>query len=539
MSNLLIKPGEIDLKVNSQLDKVVIYPDRAQITRVQTVKLKKGDNSVSFNNLGQSIEEQTIRTTLNLGDATILSTSLNRNQLYFFKDKENEKLYQTVQKLLKELIVQLDKKTLCALNHQMLSDLQDYIQSTLNHILLDQETSLVNLKEALTFINGQLQTHSMEMVSVNQEMIKLTEQLTLAQKELNQVRQLDHKNQNNIEVALTVAKASNVTVSIQYIVTGVSWVPQYDAALHKNQKSCRLSYYARIRQTSGENWDGCVLSFSTAEVDQSLDIPQIYPVTFSGFKQKRNKELTVQRKDVRDLDDGLILSSEDEAPMEPAPEGGRSEESQTVQQTGIQYHFDVPGLQNLPSDGKWHRVKITDLEFKPEIYYETIPEFMEYVYMKGSFVNKTTYPLLPGSVSVFRNRSYMGRTKLEYVAPDEAFALSFGIDEDLQIRRKNYKNIHQPAKGLNLKNYRAWEWHYILSNFKDKPQKVTLKEVIYVSDLKEVKVKVEDPTSPDHVLNDDGIVSWDVKLPADSFKRTKIKLKYSLTAQKSFDLDDF
>jgi uncharacterized protein (TIGR02231 family) len=171
------------------------------------------------------------------------------------------------------------------------------------------------------------------------------------------------------------------------------------------------------------------------------------------------------------------------------------------------------------------------------LFYETIPQLAEFVYLKAKLENTLAFPLLPGSVLVFRNESYMGKSAIKYTAPGEPFCLSFGIDDDLKVRRIEHANITRPAKGLSNKNTREWEYHYILYNYKKIPERVSLCEGIYVSELKEVNVTICDDTTEGYSVDPDGILSWESGLSPDPFDHKKYILRYTITAPKDFNLD--
>jgi uncharacterized protein (TIGR02231 family) len=207
-----------------------------------------------------------------------------------------------------------------------------------------------------------------------------------------------------------------------------------------------------------------------------------------------------------------------------------------VEKKGVSHTFAVATRCDIPSDGRWHRFLILKTKFPSELCYETIPELMEYVYLKATQKNETGLPFLPGKIAVFRNESYMGTSMMSYTAQGEEFHLSFGIDEDLKVKRIRYSATVKEAKGLSNKHLMDWEYHFILYNYKNKAQKVILKEGVYVSELKEVTVRILNDTSAAYTMNNDGILSWNVELPPDPFQHKKYVLHYTLTAPKNFDL---
>jgi uncharacterized protein (TIGR02231 family) len=530
MNSILIKQEETDFIPNSKLDEVVVFIDRAQVTRRQSVSLERGETVIAFTNLADSIDEQTIKASISSDGATITSTSHVSNMLYYFREKENEKCYREILKLLKAVIALLDAKTISAMENAVMNDLRAYLQSTLNEIILEQEVSIVKLREALSTIEEGLYTNNTEILTTNRDLASMQEKLNLEMERLKKIRELDKRRQNNILVTIEAEDAVETDVTISYIVPGITWKTEYDISLHTESNKVDLVYYASIKQITGEDWMEANIILSTSQVERSMEIPDIYPVYLSGIEQKRDRELTVERSVRKELQEMDLDTSEGEPEPEPA------DEDVSVVKKGVSQVFVIPKPYSIPADGNFHRLEIATIDMKPELYYETVPEIMQYVYLKGSFTNSSTLPLLPGRVSVFRNGSYMGRTRLAYTAVGEPFAVSFGIDEDLKVSRYCAISRHEPAKGLSSKNRREWEFHYSLYNYKSDVETVRLKEAIYLSELKEVTVSVGEQTTPGFEKDIDGIITWNVRVEPDPFVQKKIILNYTVVSQKSFDL---
>lgn len=531
MANLLIKKNNIDLSINSKIKEITIYSNKAIITRHKKVKLNKGENTISFNNLGMDIEEQSIKASMdNIKNAKVSSTSLQQNHLYFFKEDEHEKTYNELIQSLKKIIELIDSKSINALENIILQDLKEYIQDTLNNILLEKDISITKLKESLDFILTRLNENSLNINKINNDIHKINEILDIQKNKLQKIRALDQKIQNNIEVIIDSEKQIEDTIEINYTLPNVYWKASYDAFLNTKTNEVELIYYGEINQTTGEDWINAKIILSSSEVEQTIMIPDIYPVTISGYFQKRDKELELEEKVTKHLEDEISEGAE--------PVSGLAD-IVNVEKKDIFYKFIIRNPYSIPSDSNWHKIIISKFKFKPKLFYETVPVYMEYIYLKGEFKNNTKYPLLQGKVMVFRNNSYMGKTGLKYISLGETFSISFGIDEDLKIKRVEYINKYTPSKGLSIKNIREWEYQYILYNYKDKQEKIVLKEPIYLSELKEVSVKIHDNTTKDYNKDKDAVISWEVILPPEKFNYKKIILHYSIISKKEFDISNF
>ncbi|MBN1697597.1 MAG: mucoidy inhibitor MuiA family protein [Spirochaetales bacterium] len=534
MATVIIKKDDIELEANSRATEVVVYSDKAEVKRMQKANLKRGETRIVFSNLGAGIDGQSIKSTCAAGNVKILSTTLAVNNLYFFRQKEDENVYNRICSCLKDIIALTDEKIIYALENHTTTDLREYIKSLLNDIILTQENSIPKLNAALDFLEHTFRENTLLIIETNEKLKHLHEQRALLEERLAKIRALDKKVQYNIEVSVHAEEACSAEVEVSYILPGVSWKTSYDAKLINPDNEIELSCFGEIRQQTGEVWKDVRVILSTAAADVQMEIPKIYPVYMSGYEEKRRKALVVETEAFRDLEEE---SGGDEVEETPSDEGG-GESRVEVSKRGISYTFVVKNPCDIPSDDRWHRFLIITSKSEPEFSYETVPELMEYVYLKATLTNDTGLPMLPGKIAVYRNESYMGSARMKYVAPEEVFHLSFGIDEDVKVRRIRHKATEREAKGLSLKHVMEWEYHFILYNYKKETQKVRLKEGVYVSELKEVNIRILDDTSPGYTMNREGIVCWDTELSPDPFQHKKLVLHYTLTAPKSFQLGD-
>lgn len=538
MSAILITKEQIDLKTNSAAREVIVYTNRAEVKRSLTCKLAAGENNVSFRNLGKGIDEDSIKAAVNVSGARITAIFLEQNQLYFFRETEHEKLYHEILATLKDCARVLDEKSLCALENKLLTELREYIREILNPILLKQDVALVKLNEALAFLNELTCHNHDEIIEKNEQYRHLAEKLTLLKEQLTKVRSLDARQQNNIIVTILADATAETEVSLSYTLSTATWRTAYDAELTRETATVRLACYGEILQKSGEDWTNVKLILSTAAGERSIELPQIFPVYLSGYKQKREKTVIQEDREIKEeLPVGAMTGTEPEPADEaPLPDAQPRAATKTAAK-GTAYTFDIQRPATIPPDGHWHKVLINQQEIPAQVSYETIPEIMEYVYLRASLVNSLGLPLLPGRLAIYRNKSYIGQSTMKYTAPDGPLAISFGIDNDLRVKRIVYRNTQRPATLLNNKNVYEKEIRFILYNYKTQPEKILLKEGIYVSEIKDISIDLLDETTSGYTTDKEGVVQWTVDLPVDPFRHTELKLCYKINAPKSFNLE--
>jgi uncharacterized protein (TIGR02231 family) len=544
MASIIIRKNEVDLSVNSLVKEVSVYSNRAIVTRTRTVRCTPGENRIYFSNLGTNIDEQSIKASVDARGAHIVSTSIEKNYLFFFREDEDEKTYGRILEVLTRLCEYADDKSVFALENRIISDLREYIKNLLNPLILAQENSIPKFKEALDFCESIIAKNTAGILSVASEAGKLAIEYGILKEKLAAIRSLDSREQTNILIIVNVDTELETGIDAGYTIAGASWKTSYDTKADTDAKTVELSCYGEIVQSTGESWEKAKVVLSTSDASSDVAIPKIYPVYLGGYPEKRKKDVMVEETAIKHLADDAIAGASLDADEESEPDFGAGGETipgieegrVTSEKKGVSYSFTLAGLLDIPSDGKSHKGLITKVASPAEIYYETVPQLREYVYLKANVKNTLTLPLLPGNVFVFRNGSYMGKSVLGYVAPGEQFPLSFGIDDDLRVKRIVYKDLSIPARGLSARNAREWEFGYILYNYRKKPERVKLKEAIYVSSIKEIEVEILSDTTEGYSIDDNGIVSWDIDLPNDPFNHRYFVLRYTLSAPRDFDI---
>lgn len=536
MANILINKEDFKFEINSSVKSVTIFSDRAEVTRSMKANIKKGIANITFLNLGINIDSNTIRAQVNNNNIKILSNSVETNILYFFKEKENQKIFEEIITELKNFIKLEDDKFISSLENSLIFDLRDYIQLSMNELILDSDNSLTKLKEALTFLEQKINENSGSIIALNGSLNSLREKLDIYKMKLDKIRSMDKRVQNNIIVTVESQDDCEIEVEVNYTLTGVCWRSTYDASLDTDRSIVTLSYFGEVAQSTGEDWNDCRFILSTAIVDRDIEIPKLYPFTLSGYPEKREKNIKVQEevyKELEEEDKDEDFGGKPEPDLEPNKDIRVSSAKK-----GVSHSFVVEKPATIISDGLYHKLPIVKTDFKAELFYETVPELMEYVYQKANVENSLSIPFLPGTVMIYRSKSYMGRSQLKYIAPSEKFALSFGIDDDVRIKRIVHLNRYIEPSNVFAKKQREFKFVYVLNNYKKDEVSVKIKESIHKSEIKEISVDIKEDATTGYDLNNEGILTWDVLLAPDSFKPIEVVLHYIISSGKSFPLEN-
>ncbi len=526
MAAILYDRREIEEKPNSRLVRVIVSRDRAQVCRRLSLRAAPGTQTVDFTALGRGIEENNIKARATGPDVRVLSVSLERRHLYFYNKEENERLAGETAAALKDLIRLFDQKAALAVEADLIGSLREYLERAMGGVLLEQNTAVTRLKEALDFLRQLLDRNREEAVLGEREEEKANEQYRRLALLLSQAGRLDRRETHRIRVEVASPGGGETEIEVLYTVPGVAWRMAYDASLRTAERKLTLAVFGEIRQSTGEDWEGAEIVLSSAASVTGIEIPVIHPVRLSGYEEKIKAEVVAVNEDIQE--------SFGEAESEPPP---REPPPTLPEKSGTAYAFSLERPPAVPGDGRWHRLLIRCDQIDPVLSWETVPVQLEYVYLKAVFPNRSGAPLLPGRVMIYRNGSYIGVTETPYRADGEECALSFGIDLDIKVKRIVYRDQYQPPKGLSTRARREFDFRYILSHFKEEAVTLVLKEPVHLSEVEKVKVKIEEDTTPGYQLDREGVLSFTITVTPGQFAQTQLKLHYTVEGPASYGLD--
>jgi uncharacterized protein (TIGR02231 family) len=204
---------------------------------------------------------------------------------------------------------------------------------------------------------------------------------------------------------------------------------------------------------------------------------------------------------------------------------------------GLSVQLQIPETADVPGDGTAVRLQVARTRLRATFHFRAVPKLVPAVFRVARLTNAAPFPLLPGSVELFRPSGFLGRQALERVAQGAPFELTFGQAEGLRVERAVLDEVRR-TEGLFGGRYRfRYAYRFTLANHHAGAEEVELAEHLPVSELDDVTVRVEDGTSAGYQLAPgDGIATWRVRLaPAE---RRTLDLAFHVDVPSEYELGD-
>jgi uncharacterized protein (TIGR02231 family) len=507
-----------ELTAVAPITDVIVYPDRAEITRSVEIKVPKGTTTLVIPGLPTGIVPQSIRVsgeTDNRVQISTVATELTSPETTPFVP--DPKIEAEIQELLKQKPPIEDRAAMAQMQI-------DYYK------LLLAEAPQVSDKELIRSLDPQrwdsIWTKIVAKLTQAQEAMRAPRgELQAIDDRVIELRQSQRPSQPPQIVLPTMAahigvdadQPATARLRVTYQLTGISWQPFYHARLDSGKGEVELIQFAEVRQQSGEDWRGVSLTLSTARPALGAELPEL-----TAWRIQRNElveKFELSRSALGEAsgqDDGLLA-------LAPA----------VAQVAGSDFaaEYRIPGKIDLVSGNDLKRVVIAEHDLKSRLAARVVPKAALQAHLYASAEYGGADPLLPGPLTVFRDGALLGNSTLPLLRPQEEFRLGFGVDEKIRIESREIP-IDPKSAGL-FGDKRRIERQYVtkIANYHRQPLEITLLDQLPVSSSEDITVELlPDTTTPSEKnwRDQDGVLAWTgTYAPAEE---KTITFGYSITA---------
>lgn len=503
-----VSAEESILTISSSITSVITYSDRALITRTGMLDFRPGTYQVVFEKLPEGVLEESVRVS-GKGTAEVKVTGVEIKKAFLSKSEDVK-----VQKLEKEIrSLEVEDRKLQddieaeKVQQKFLESIRVFSTETASKELSLGRIDPLSWQKAMDFISKGMGETTSQVRSLEQKREELKAKLDALRKELQELKSLRQTEKRSVVVGLEATKGGTCELNITYIIVGARWNPLYDVRVSTETKKVQFNYNGQVIQRTGEDWQDVEIALSTSKPALGANAPELSPwylqIPRPYYAAKKAEAMDRLGKVARMAVPAALAESEEKAEMELVPEEA------SLEVTGTSVLFNIKKKAEIPSDGAPHKVTIDVESFDANLEYTTVPKISPYAYLKAVVTNNTEYPFLAGPVDVFLGPDYVGRSRIESIAPAQQFTLSLGIDEGIKVKRDLVKK-EVSSQGLFSKTEKVYYAYKItLESYKKNDSKITIIDQVPVSQNEEIKVK-DVKLSPEPLeRSDQGILKWE------------------------------
>lgn len=285
--------------------------------------------------------------------------------------------------------------------------------------------------------------------------------------------------------------------SVRYTIPCALWRPVHRATLSKADARVAWEVGAMVWNATGEDWRGVALVCSTARPGGHADPPTLLDDVVRT--RRRDREVVVEARD-----EAVHVAREGRTAFRRDVPG--------VDDGGEPRTFTAPHPVDLPSDGRPVHVRLEDWTSSATLAWVAHPERSGAVVLRTRQPNGGTRPLLAGPVELYGDHGAVGRGKVGFVAPGEAFTLGWGSHDAVRVTRRSTRKDERSR----LTGWQTYTFEVALrvANLGDEAVTVDVRERVPVGEIAELRVGAPTASPPCAGPDGDGLCTWRLALAA-------------------------
>lgn len=423
-----------------RVDAVVVFPDRAEVTRVIEVPVVAGTNEVVFADLPPTLDERSLQVEgEGVAGARILGLDVVRRELVADRRARVAELEAKITAADDELRVLRDAIAAAKVEMGFLDDVKAAASAQVGNELLFSPAAPQRAKELAELLRVRVPELQGAVRQAEVGLRDAQARRDALARELTTVQGADQYARRDVTVDIDSPAAGKVTVKLAYVLPGASWTPVYDARADVPGRKVNLALSALVVQTTGEDWGGVTLSLSTARPQAGTAPPAVEPFWLARpqpvYSYAYEGEAAGGMPAARDEDgDFKKLAEEEEKPMAPPPPPPPMAVVQAiVEERPVATTFTVPVRADVPGDGTRRKIKVTEVPLDVEIVHVTAPRLDPSAFLVARGAWTAPWPLLPGEVAAFVGEAFVGTAPSPTPDREGKIALGFGRDDRVRV----------------------------------------------------------------------------------------------------------
>ena len=531
--------------VSSKINHVTVYLNGAQVKRKGKVTLKKGINTLFFQNVSPYLNAKTIQIS-GLGDYIILDS---KKSIKYPKPEETK-------------VIPNKNLALIAKMRDSIKDLnfeRNGVSAKLNHLNTERKYLMANkiyykdtlpvFKESLAYLRKQL----FEITEMEQKLRKKNNDIQQLIREINaRINVLNNYQKNKrpvnkkkpihqIEVTVQAQKDLSGSMTVSYFVSNASWSPSYDIRVKNINSPVELTMKGTVYQNTGEDWENVKLTLSTNNPYKNKVKPELsvwyinyYNPNIGYYKDAngRNKKARIAQKNAVTLSEVSVNETTDSY-SPPAPAAVRSTNYTVKTQTMANVEYRIDLKYSIESDNRAHLVAVNQQNIKAEYIHYLVPKYDKESYLVAQLVDWEELDLLPSKANLYYEGSYIGESRINPTANDTLY-ISLGNDRNVRVKRVKDKEKSRDKVFSNRKSTTV-SYDLLVKNMGTKGYNIIVEDHIPVSKDKTIEIKVENKSRAKH-NEKTGLLTWKFYLKGKATKKMNYTYKVEYDNDKPLDL---
>ncbi|UOG37698.1 DUF4139 domain-containing protein [Leptospira noguchii] len=257
----------------SRIQSVTLYSSFAYVTRNLRTKIKAGSSEIYLGEIPGRIAEKTVSVRFPDSSKKIKILGIRSKTRIERKARTKE-----IASLLKRQEILNDQIELLSLEVQeLIAEGKEIVkisptirkEPSLQEEIADPEFLFGFQKQYHEYLN-QLSLIRQKKLEV---LDKVREEGLVVDARLDHLGRLETKQKKEIYLEVETSEDTETSIEYKYLISGASWYPKYSLQLTDESRNGHLSWFAFVRNDTGEDWEKVKLFFTASNPDLDIDLP--------------------------------------------------------------------------------------------------------------------------------------------------------------------------------------------------------------------------------------------------------------------------
>jgi len=544
-----ISPAQAkSIPADSQISAATVFADRATLTRTAIVDVPAGAHEILFENLPVNLYPDSLRVE-GKGSGSVILGALSHKRI------NQADLIVPRERAINDQIQALeDRRLLISAEIEALEQKKAFFINLMNEAgeRSREEIADFNLKpeqwtQAANTVASGIEESQKNIVRQQLEVREIDDTLGKLRRDLSQLR-TGRKQSYTVSLPVEAKTSGRLTLELSYQMPNATWRPVYDARLDTKTGELEIIQYGAVTQRTGEDWTGIDLTLSTARPQRGASLPPISPMWVHLKASRTAKESDFFRRSVQEENAPRVVEALRESssalPM-PEAEQARTLPLQIAKQVhanidtgGFTAEYSIPGPSDVLADGTESKLLIGPFETDSSMQVHVKPQLSQEAFLVARAALKGEAPILPGTVSLFRDDAYIGQSSLPLLRTGKEYDIYFGIDDQVEVKHNILEDKSGDSGLLGRDNVKEQRTVTTINNLRQKPVTLIVAQSVPVSKNKDIDIEMnKEYTTPGYdkdIENKKGVLQWSQNLGAQS--KTDIKLGWKVTWPRDEDI---
>ncbi len=483
--------------LESRIDSVTVYPDGANVTRVVQVSLAEGVNVVTLEGFPGDIELGGVTARAEDERVEVRFVRLDVREQRDAYDAEVRRL-QAAKTEVEEAIAEIDDRIAAGeMQLEFLEALAQEYASKERSEAASGRADIASWRQAVDAIGSGAGAVMGEIRASRKLRREREKDLSVLQRELDSKRGRD-ADSASLKLSLVSQAALETSLRVSYFQWAAEWEPSYSAYLDSAASQLRLLHEAQVSQTTGEEWRDVQLTFSTSELDDSMQAPDQESRFLDLADPGAHKRVQMRQRESAFASDSGI----EEVVVTAAP---RSENPYSI----VYRASDRTDVIN--STDQAQAVPLGEYRLGVSLVTRVTPRQDARAYLTARFTHDGETPLFAGPMRVFVDGTFAGVSDLPDLLSQSEATLPMGPDRQLEVTVVDQGGEKGRAGLLNARNTQLTDFLFDIAN--RHAREIDLEVVDFYPVPRDERIEVSVPrsaTAPDEQDLDDrpGVVVW-------------------------------